>query len=194
MSTCSAAESVESLTSAQAVSRWRQRRRALIARAPVRSPAAAAAAARSNRSVTLDMALTTTTACLPWAMRPATMAAVRPMAAGSSTDVPPNFMTTRLMRIFPSSSGARGGYGHGLKLSQAGEQLCVQDGGAGGSANGVVREHGELPVEYRAGAQAADGDGHAVAAIAVQARLRPVGLRRPLHGLIGRGGQALACA
>jgi hypothetical protein len=29
------------------------------------------------------------------------MAAVRPIAAGSSTDVPPNFMTTRLMRTFP---------------------------------------------------------------------------------------------
>jgi hypothetical protein len=28
------------------------------------------------------------------------MAAVRSMAAGSSTDVPPNFMTTKLMRIF----------------------------------------------------------------------------------------------
>src|SRR6202041_356824 len=140
MSTCSAAESVESLTSAQAVSRWRQRRRALIARAPVRSPAAAAAAARSNRSVTLDMALTTTTACLPWAMRPATMAAVRPMAAGSSTDVPPNFMTTRLMRTFPRWLDADSGLGHRLQLAQAGEQFRVQDGGTGCSANGVVRE------------------------------------------------------
>ena len=49
--------------------------------------------------MTLAMALTTTTGCLPWATRPATMAAVRPMAAGSSTEVPPNFITTRLMRI-----------------------------------------------------------------------------------------------
>ena len=36
-----------------------------MARAPVRSPLAAAAAARSNWSVTLAMALTTTTGCLP---------------------------------------------------------------------------------------------------------------------------------
>jgi hypothetical protein len=60
----------------------------------------AVAAARSSWSVTLAMALTTTTGCLPSATRPATMAAVRPMAAGSSTDVPPNFITTRFMRVF----------------------------------------------------------------------------------------------
>ena len=41
-----------------------------MARAPVRSPVAAAAAARSNWSVTLAMALTTTTGCLPSATRP----------------------------------------------------------------------------------------------------------------------------
>src|SRR5580658_9452514 len=188
---CRAVESAGVLMRAAAVSRWRQRRRELMASAPVRSPAAAAAAARSNWSVTLAMALTTTTGCLPCATRPATMAAVRPMAAGSSTEVPPNFMTTRLMRIFPSSSGARGGYGHGLKLAQAGEQLCIQNGGAGGSANGVVREHGELPVEHRAGAQAAHGNGHAVAAVAVEARLGTVGLRSPFDGLIGSCGQLL---
>ena len=82
------------------VSRWRERSRELMAKAPVRSPSEAAAAARSNWSVTLAMALTTTTGFCP-ATRPATMAAVRPMAAGSSTDVPPNFITTRLMRNFP---------------------------------------------------------------------------------------------
>jgi hypothetical protein len=37
---------------------------------------------------------------LPWATRLATIAAVRRMAAGSSTEVPPNFITTRLMRVF----------------------------------------------------------------------------------------------
>jgi len=88
-------------TRAAAVSRWRERRRELMASAPVRSPCAAAAAARSNWSVTLDMALTTTTGRLPAAKRPATMAAERPMAAGSSTDVPPNFMMTRLMLFVP---------------------------------------------------------------------------------------------
>src|ERR1700732_2933085 len=46
------------------------------------------------------MALTTTTGVFPDATRPATIAAVRPMAAASSTDVPPDFMTTRLMRSF----------------------------------------------------------------------------------------------
>jgi hypothetical protein len=60
----------------------------------------AAVAARNSWSVTLAMALTTTTGLLPIATRPATMAAVRPMAAESSTDVPPNFITTRFMQIF----------------------------------------------------------------------------------------------
>jgi hypothetical protein len=68
------------------------------------------------------------------------------------------------------------------QFAQAGQQFGVEDGGSGGAANGVVREHGELPVEHAAGAQAADGHGHAVAAIAVEARLRAVGLRRPLTG------------
>ena len=72
-----------------------------MASAPVRSPSAAAAAARSNWSVTLAMALTTTTGLLPPAARPATIAAVRPIAAGSSTDVPPNFITTRFISCFP---------------------------------------------------------------------------------------------
>jgi hypothetical protein len=91
------------------------------------------------------------------------------------------------MRIFmPNDPSGR------LQLAQAGEQFGVEDGGSGGSANGVVREHGELPVEHRAGAQAADGHGHAVAAIAVEARLRAIVLRRPLDGLIGSGGQSLA--
>jgi hypothetical protein len=35
------------------------------------------------------------------------MAAVRAMASGSSSDVPPNFMTTRLMRDFPCCEKAR---------------------------------------------------------------------------------------
>ena len=63
----------------------------------------AAAAARSNWSVTLAMALTTTTGLLPPATRPATMAAVRPMAAASSTDVPPNFITTMLIETSSNS-------------------------------------------------------------------------------------------
>ncbi len=72
-----------------------------MARAPVRSPRLAAAAQASSWSVTLDMAETTTTGRLPWATRPATIEAVRLMAVASSTDVPPNFMTTRLIQYFP---------------------------------------------------------------------------------------------
>ena len=176
------------------------------ARTDGQSAGAVALARRRRRraaswSVTLAMALTTTTGCLPMATRPATMAAVRSMAAGSSTEVPPNFITTRLMPNLPivlalaaeRRLGARGSRGrsHWFKFAQAGQQLGVEDGGSGGAANGVVREHSELPIEQAAGAQAADGDGHAAAAIAVEAGLRAVGLRGPLHRLLGSDGQML---
>src|SRR4051812_48433592 len=155
------------------------------------------------------MALTTTTVCLPAATRPATMEAVRLIAVGSSTDVPPNFITTRLMRcscpqgLKPTSIsnpsgraetvlieifhcrldlGARDGVrlpslrtsgrlppvaGDRLQLSEAGEQLCVQDRRAGGSAHRVMREQHELPVKQAAGAQAAHCHSHSSLPIAV---------------------------
>ena len=190
------------LTRAQAVSRWRERRRELMASAPVRSPTAAAAAARSNWSVTLAMALTTTTGLL--ALRDAAGNDGRGTADGGRIfdrraaklhdyQAHAKLQISWARQLATASHGfARCGFGHRLQLAQAGQQLGVQDGGAGGSANGVVREHGELPVEHVAGAQAADRDGHAVAAIAVEARLRTVRLRGPLDGLIGRGGQVLA--
>src|SRR5579862_9872298 len=103
------------------------------------------------------MALTTTTVCLPAATRPATMAAVRLMAVGSSTEVPPNFITTRLMRcLFRPQAflGAGCDFGNDLQLAETSQQFRVQNGGAGSSANGVVGKHSELPVEQSAGAQA----------------------------------------
>src|ERR1035441_4379077 len=132
-------------------------------------------------------------------MRPATIAAVRPMAAGSSTDVPPNFMTTRLMRIFPSflasASGARGSLGglsYRFQLAQACQQFGVQNSRARGAANSVVRQHHELPVQQAAGAQATHGHRHSIAAIAVETGLGAIILRSPLDGLIGGRRQSLS--
>src|ERR1017187_6428759 len=76
-----------------------------------------------------------------------------------------------------------------VEFTQAGKQFGVEDGGAGGAANGVMRERDELPVEQTAGAQAADGHRHPMIAIAVEARLGAVILRRKLYRLIGSGGQ-----
>ena len=81
---------------------------------------------------------------------------------------------------------AAGGFGDRFQLAQTSQQFGIQDGCAGCAANRVVREHSELPVEHLAGTQATHGDGHAVAAIAIQARLRAVVLRGPLDGLLGR--------
>src|SRR5579862_5673249 len=136
----------------------------------------------SRVSVTLAIALTTTTGCWDW--RPWTMEATRSMALASSTEVPPNFMTiiggapstqgsgcrardphsTRSLRSLAqgrlrlrlktgsAQDDARIPHGVWLEvpssqISLGLEQLCVQDGGSGSSANGVVREHGEFPVE-----------------------------------------------
>src|SRR4029077_19609946 len=73
-------------------------RRALIAREPALSARPAAAAAASNWSVTFAMAETTTIAESPFFLRPATIAAVRSIALASSTEVPPNFITTSCSR------------------------------------------------------------------------------------------------
>ncbi len=83
-----------------AVSWCRMRSRSRMARALARSPRAAVAAAESSRSVTLAIALTTTMGCNPLRTRPATISAVRRIATASSTEVPPNFITTR--RFMPA--------------------------------------------------------------------------------------------
>ncbi len=74
------------------------------------------------------------------------MAAVRRMATASSTEVPPNFMTTSFMR--ETAAAVAGSRSAGAaELAQCIEQLGVEDRCAGGAADGVVGEHGELPVE-----------------------------------------------
>src|SRR5436305_11983896 len=96
--------------------------------------------------------------------RSRTIAAARSIAAASSTEVPPNFMT-----IMPELQAASSG-----QVSVRVKQLGVQQGSARGTSHHVVREHGELPVEQVAGPKAADRDGHAGAGIHVEARLRAV--------------------
>src|SRR6202007_227141 len=109
----------------------------------------------------------------------------------------PNFITTTLMPQFPSSVivqqtlSARRSLGKRFQLAQTRQQLCIQNGRAGRSANGVVREQGELPVEHIAGTQAAHRNSHAVAAIAIQAGLRSIALRSPLHRLLRSSRQSL---
>ena len=79
----------------------------------------------------------------------------------------------RLAHAFTSVLGVRVDRGEPaeVELAEDGEDFGVEDGGSGGPADGVVREQGELPVEEGAGAQAADGGGHAVAAHEVEAGL-----------------------
>ena len=52
-------------------------------------------ARRISSSVSLPMALTTTTTSLPWRTVRATWSATSRMRSGSATDVPPNFWMTR---------------------------------------------------------------------------------------------------
>src|SRR5579884_680372 len=105
------------------------------------------------------MALTTTTGCC--GRRLWTILAARSMAAALSTEVPPNFITS----IVPPAS---------IEIAPGLQKFGVQQGGPGRTANGVVRQHGEFPVEHGARTQAADRCRHPVAAIHVEARLRAV--------------------
>src|ERR1035437_4822906 len=109
-----------------------------------RSPRPAAAAMASNWSVTLAMALTTTKGRS--GKRAFTMAATLAMAAASSTDVPPNFMT---ITVSPPANeeGALASRQEALHL----EEFGVENGGASGATNGVVREHSKFVIEHTAG-------------------------------------------
>ena len=85
-----------------------------------------------------------------------------------------------------------GGPLFGVEFAEAGEDFGVEDGGPGGSADGVVGEDDELPVEQGAGTEAAYGGGHSVAAHAVEAGLGAVDGVVVLDGLVGGGGEVLA--
>src|SRR3954469_1786068 len=148
-----------------------------MARAASRSPAPDALAQATSWSVTLAIALTTTTSFC--ARRDSTILAARAMAAASSTEVPPNLMT-----IIARSQGA-------AEISLHGEQLGVEQGSARGAADGVVREQRELPVEQGTGPQPADRGRHAGAALHIEPRLRTVGSSVVEDGLLGRAREPL---
>src|ERR1035438_3902751 len=162
-----------------------------------------------SRLVVLPIAETTTIGLR--ARRAFTREAMRSMAAADSTEVPPNFIT--IMSV-PEGAGYQPAAGcqpapHGCRAAAKtpatrspalpirvvdgalGEepfgvhQLGVEDGGAGGSADCVVAECDELPVEYRAGAQAADECCHASVAFGVFAGFGAVLFRHVLYGMFG---------
>src|ERR1022692_1092534 len=149
----------------------------------------------SNWSVTLAMALTTTKGRS--GKRVFTMAATRSMAAASSTDVPPNFMT---ITVSPPAKevGALASRQEALRL----EEFGVENGGASGATNCVVREHSELVVEHTAGTQSFHAHRHPIPAVHVEARLRPVrggivkyrlrGCQRQFQ-LLGSGAELVEC-
>lgn len=61
-----------------------------------------------------------------------------------------------------------------MEEAAGGEELGVEQSGAGGSADEIVGEQGEFDIEERAFADAADDGGHAVSGVNVAARLRAV--------------------
>ena len=102
-------------------------------------------------------------------------------------------MTTGFMRKQPRDRGRRPvPRAGGNKLAQRGQELPIQHRRSRSTADGVVGEHGELPVQKRARPQAAYRGSHALAAHAVQPRLRPVFGRTELYRLDRRGGQCIA--
>src|ERR1700722_4011465 len=97
-------------------------------------------------SVTLAMALTTTTGLC--GRRALTIAATRSMARASSTEVPPNFMTIIGVTSRRNCGGAaQVSFLGSCEVAPGLEQFGIQHGRAGGSANGIVRQHSELPLQ-----------------------------------------------
>src|SRR5260370_5768285 len=72
------------------------------------------------------------------------------------------------------------------EISLGTQKLAIQNGCAGCAADGVVGKDGKLPAEDTARTQPSNDGGHALAAIAVQARLRPVGRAFIDHRLLRR--------
>ena len=185
----------ESLSRAQAVSRWRQRRRELMARAPVRSPQAAAAGGAQQLVGHLghgadhdDRVLAEGDAAGDDASRATDCGRVFDRGAAE-------LHHHKLMRdfsLFVVRFRHARGFDDRIQFAEVCEQLGVQDGGSGSAAHGVVREQDELPVEQAAGTETADGDGHAFSAIAIEARLGAIGLLGKLNRLLGREGQVFA--
>src|SRR6185312_3836511 len=60
------------------------------------------------------------------------------------------------------------------QISLVFQQLRIEQRRSRRAADGVVREHGELPVEHVAGTQAPNGSGHSVAEVDIKARLRAI--------------------
>src|ERR1700676_2336067 len=142
------------------------------------------------------MALTTTTGFC--GRRPSTMEATRSMAFASSTEVPPNFITIMSetscgkwleeAEADPSIAARGGGWDarataaptaalharrhcSSSQVALGFEQFSIEDCGAGGSANRVVRKHGEFPVEHAAWTKTSDCGRHASAQVDVEAGL-----------------------
>src|SRR5206468_11874174 len=141
----------------------------------------------SSVSVTLAMALTTTTGCL--ARRPSTMEATRSMAFASSTEVPPNFITIIGVASWMARWGREVQDRTSSQVAFGLQQFGVQQGRAGGAANRVVREHGKLPVKYAAGTQPSDCSGHAGAQIDIETRLRTVAGAEIHHRMLRSAGK-----
>src|ERR1043166_4979231 len=84
----------------------------------------------------------------------------------------PGFASLRRNGLGLRSVG--GGNARVRKEAASREEFGVEQSGAGCSAQQVVREQGQLYVEQRAFANAADGGGHAIAGVDVAARLRTI--------------------
>src|SRR5215471_9033275 len=84
--------------------------------------------------------------------------------------MPATFRLASNIHIAPSRAGS-------TEIPLRFEEFAIQDGGASGATDGVMRQDSESPVEQVAGAQPPDNCGHSRAAVNVQPRLRAIGSR-----------------
>src|ERR1043165_5656038 len=164
------------------------------------SPALAASVAAMSWLVMPESAETTTIGrrCCRLATMPTALAT----RSASPTEVPPNLMTitdaSPALRMQNAECKMQNGCASNsafcilhsaFRPSQQSprlQQLRVEQRSAGGSTNRVVDERDHADVKKGARADAADADGHAAFAVAVEARLRTVGLVEDVDRLFWR--------
>src|SRR6266850_2014182 len=94
--------------------------------------------------------------------------------------------------VLPGNGFSELGFARGdaaIEEAAGGEELGVEEGGAGGAADEVVGEQGQLDVEKGTFADAADDGGHAVSGVEVAPGLRAVFFLEEDDGIPHGGGE-----
>src|SRR5262249_12811660 len=120
-----------------------------------------------------------------------TISAARSIAFASSSEVPPNFITS----IWQKSSIAYSqcqvvqpfGELRSTEISLGFQQFGIEQRGAGSSADGIVRENSKLPIQDATGAKSSNRGRHPKTCVGIEPGLGTIQCRRINHWLLWSG-------